>query len=689
MSVSMQISAQYMIDRNRLNEFCDFRPCDMFSGIMRFHRFVAEDIFSGISVHLVVGMCPTEPMQSHTAASSSDLAPHPATDASDQMSLMQRARRWQRNRITAQSQGVAISAPTFTATHPEQLPTLQVSDLREFRATLQWALQHHPQDVCNPDFTQPKVQKWFLDQFRITRSSSPRTVLLRSPPHTWTPDILNRWQDTIDPSKPVFLHVVQPTPTDSTNEIHAYVLVVQTPNPRWRAALISIVHFNRDPWNPSHLAVMIDAETTVEQLSFIADIHHPSNPLANQQQVEARHASIILDDRSPFHVRDGYHFDLIVFDSPDPWDDSSAFIQLSLCSVKASMKQLHHCIDCASRQHMLDSNQQHGSSIQPMSVTQDPRRQPPTSPWDVLPFHSYMQALWQPLALLSPPDASPSVLVTTWFLDHIRYPQCFESRQVRLSDNPFDWLRQLRRPWFDVILPAETLHFHIVQPPPPQTEPDVAAHIILVQQPIDGFRSVLLTLFDSAFIGAQTDRYASMAPTPLAFPTLVGLAYRDIDCSDPANTCDAWIGREELLPHETRDIVDGHSVTVAIHRPVPILPDQDDPWHRIPRADMRQRPTAQAAKPPTAGERIHCKADVAVKLCLHACLPDPHTPGAFQEDESAVLSVGPARLERIRCKISQQHLVYSAPGCCLACTYMHRHRTKCFHAHDGRHPAHL
>ena len=620
MSVSMHISAQYMIDRNRLNEFCDHRPCEMFSGIMRFHRHVEEEIFSGISVHLVVGLSPTfeSPRSSQPAASSSDPMPH-ISQTSDQMSLMQRVRRWQRTRPNVPSHNTNMNEPVHIA-EIEQLPTLQLSDLREFRATLQWALQQHQPDVCNPDYTQMKVQTWFLDSFRVTRSSSPRTVLLRTPPHTWTPDILHRWQDTLDHRKPVFMHVVQPTPTDSTNEIHAYVLVVQTPNPMWRSALISIVHFDRDPWNPTHLAVMIDVETSVRQLSFIADVHHPANALADQQQVEVRHASILLDDRSPFHVRDGYHFDLVVFDSPDPWDDSIALIQLSICSVKASMKRLHHCIDCAARQHMTRTDHGHEGQIFPMSVAQDPRRQPPVSPWEALPFFAHLQALWQPLSLLSPPDISPSVLVTTWFLDHIRYPQCFESRQVRLSQDPFEWLRQIRQPWFDVILPTETIYFHIVQPPPPQAEPDVAAHIILVQQPIDGFRSVLLTLFDSAFIGAQTDRYASMAPTPLAFPTLVGLAYRDIDCADPANTCDAWVGREELLPHEQRDIVDGLSVTVAIHRPIPVVPDQDDPWHRSAEPPQHtSHPTSSI--PPT--KRMPSLKQQALRwsfVCTHASL---------------------------------------------------------------------
>ena len=57
-SVDPSICTQYMIDKHRLNHFCDFRPCNMFSGILRFHQHVFEEIFSGISVTLVVGPPP-------------------------------------------------------------------------------------------------------------------------------------------------------------------------------------------------------------------------------------------------------------------------------------------------------------------------------------------------------------------------------------------------------------------------------------------------------------------------------------------------------------------------------------------------------------------------------------------------------------------------------------------------------
>jgi hypothetical protein len=261
-----------------------------------------------------------------------------------------------------------------------------------------------------------------------------------------------------------------------------------------------------------------------------------------------------------------------------------------------------------------------------------------------------LQALWQPLSILSPDANRPTVAIVTWYLDHIRFPQCFVSRVARLSGDPAGWIRQMRRLWFDVILPYEPLHYHIVQPQPPHNAPDVAAHVLLVQQPVDGFRSVLLSVFDSAFIGAQADRFATMAPTPLAFPTLVGLAYRDIDCQDPANTCDACIGREELHPTDARPIIDGHSVAVAVHRPLPVGAEVDDPWnahtsgrHVTFSHSSPQDPEKRRNQPQPLGAHT----SVPVVLCLDACVPT-NADGAvpFRDDVSTLLwSVKPSWMQ--------------------------------------------
>ena len=91
-SVDASICTQYMIDRHQFNHFCDFRQCNMYSGVMRFQHHVREEIFSGISVTLVVAATTQAGSSTDPVAPSVNLDAGP--DLQDESSFMQRIRRW-------------------------------------------------------------------------------------------------------------------------------------------------------------------------------------------------------------------------------------------------------------------------------------------------------------------------------------------------------------------------------------------------------------------------------------------------------------------------------------------------------------------------------------------------------------------------------------------------------------------
>ena len=106
----------------------------------------------------------------------------------------------------------------------------------------------------------------------------------------------------------------------------------------------------------------------------------------------------------------------------------------------------------------------------------------------------------------------PLVAVQTWYLDHIRYPQNFVARTVLLPANPEEWIQRIRSVWHDVILPSCQVHLVIVQPDPPLLELTTAAHILVVQQPISGFKATLFTVFDSAMPMQPPERFCVHCP---------------------------------------------------------------------------------------------------------------------------------------------------------------------------------
>ena len=195
--------------------------------------------------------------------------------------------------------------------------------------------------------------------------------------------------------------------------------------------------------------------------------------------------------------------------------------------------------------------------------------------------------------------------VITWYLDHVRFPECVAARVVFLYENPQEWTALMARQWRDLILPQAPVFFHVVTPDPDVMEAPFLAHVLVVQQPMEQFVSALITVFDSAMPG-HLRRHATMIPSPLHYDTLLGVAYLDRDCTHHRNICEAWEADRPFAPDTTVHSHDGQPFTVAIHRHLLPAedPDEPDPWEH-------QAPT---------------KSNHPVHLSLDACIPAQPAP---------------------------------------------------------------
>ena len=99
----------------------------------------------------------------------------------------------------------------------------------------------------------------------------------------------------------------------------------------------------------------------------------------------------------------------------------------------------------------------------------------------------------------------------------------FQPRLVLLNHDPSDWIQRIRSVWVDVVLPQQVMHVHLVQPAPPDMPSHLAAHLLVAQQPIAAFRSVIITSFDSDALQGHASRHATMASNPSCFPHCAGL----------------------------------------------------------------------------------------------------------------------------------------------------------------------
>ena len=624
------ICTRDMIDSHGFQLQCAYRPCNMHSGYIRFRMNEREEVFSGIGVVLTVAPPTREPWDQHHRAAPNTPTPEPDPDMD--IAYMMQQPRMHEVRAPHGGPGTPAQAPGHTDTPLND--NMQLFEHRmtpaaitEFRATL--ARQYAgAASACGILYDEPRmVRTWYLHSDRCIRTEESRIVQLRPQPHTWHVDVIQRWTDRLDPAHAVHLHVVMPNPPRTSLQPEAHVILVQKPNPLWRSALLTVSQPEQDPWHMTYVCAMLDAETDIGQLSFISGVGHPSNPLASTLQIVARQGQVEVPSEGSFPVRHGYWFDIQAHAVEQPGDEAVALIQLKFQTVRKVIRSMQETLEQSAQKLMMPSQGSHvaGPDLE-QSVTVWPN-DPATfvDAHAAMTFFTALQAHWQPLALLNPPAMPALVPVVTWYLDHIRYPQCFQPRLVLLNHNPTDWIQRIRSVWIDLVMPDHLMTLYLVQPHPPEMPPHIAAHILIVQQPMGPFRSTLITTFDSAFPMEPPRSHASIAPTPVAFTTVTALAYRDADCQQAFNDCAAWVGEHELPQHEERQIINGHSITLAVHRrPMPIqdepeIWDHNSPFIRPCDGCQPDRPSGNKPLDPSHHTRGPCP---RVPISLVAVLPE-------------------------------------------------------------------
>ena len=244
----------------------------------------------------------------------------------------------------------------------------------------------------------------------------------------WVDDLISLWRDWILHESTVHIHLVQPHPLSGTGEVCAHVILVQRPHPAYRAALISVTEMLDDPWHPTPFSILLPPEITYEQLPDEATVSSDFVPLDESSAAQVTHGSVTILPGTEFPVRDGYHFQVAVASLDPATYDTSSFLQLGFHTLFGIMQDLKTRVDTPVP--IVKLMHQRESSHMPISTTVVPplRAGTPANSFEFLTFHSALQSLWQPLSILGPPGTRPIVPVITWYIDHIRYPQCFEPR---------------------------------------------------------------------------------------------------------------------------------------------------------------------------------------------------------------------------------------------------------------------
>ena len=106
--------------------------------------------------------------------------------------------------------------------------------------------------------------------------------------------------------------------------------------------------------------------------------------------------------------------------------------------------------------------------------------------------------IWQQQAQPGPAGAERHARVETWFTDHLRMQNCFQSRIVILEADFATWHQDIVRAWSEVVLPQFDVEIHLVYPTTVDAAQGVIAQLVLVQRPDQFQRSVIVTIADTA-----------------------------------------------------------------------------------------------------------------------------------------------------------------------------------------------
>ena len=418
---------------------------------------------------------------------------------------------------------------------------------------------------CEEEGPVAYIDTWYIHHTSMTQCRTPRAAKLFQDPASWLEDILEPWLDIIDPALDTTIYLVRPTPPCTQMEcILAHFIIEQAPREEQVVGLISIHEANFRGALIDHRAFSLPFLMTERSVIRLADL----TGRCSSRSCSVRIGAIPLDPFDPDQVESGTN--LVVFIRDHGLAASSNALEDDDVGLMQRPPEPHP--------NAAGGGEDAGVfAFNPNAAAFCPGQAPLNlQPETIQDLHAH----WLRTAF-SWEDESASTSVMTWFVDqyHDQQRMCWQPRPVRLYEDFDEWESAMRAAWNDVQRPGAPILFHIVLPMPPNTGPEIAAHVLLVQNPIDTFSSSVITVFEANMgFAILTHQLAITTHEHLLLEHLIfgiGLEGRCLYPGAPS-ICEAWVGTVALRlgqPHPARD---GDGIILQI-RPRPNFQQQQVP----------------------------------------------------------------------------------------------------------------
>ena len=414
---------------------------------------------------------------------------------------------------------------------------------------------------CEEEGRVAYIETWHIHHLYQRHCRDPRAIKLHDNPQHWAEEILALWDLTGDQETDIILHLVQPTPPCTRFQcVLGHVIVEQAPQPEKTVGILSIEASDHRGTSLEHEAhslsdymgrnmVLRKVELDVFCQTRICTVNLGALPFGLVDIEEIPRAVCLTIHIRPliFHSEDHDHMELMQrpttrwSQSRTPQEGQDLSSSPSRCEGTAFV-------------------------FNPAAPAFDP----------VEPFIGYMpeniQELYQAWlrTAFSWDGESASTSVITWFVDQHNpaLHHCQVPRVVRLYANFEQWETNFRQAWYEFALPGAPIMIHVVTPVPSNLDHESAAHVLIIQNPLDQFSSSLITGFDSTanFAGRPVFQLAMTTLETLHYDHLImalGLGGRCLFPGSPAQ-CALRYGNYAILPGVPFPVRDGHGLTIQI-----------------------------------------------------------------------------------------------------------------------------
>ena len=178
------------------------------------------------------------------------------------------------------------------------------------------------------------------------------------------------------------------------------------------------------------------------------------------------------------------------------------------------------------------------------------------------PIHDWKQFVLEQMSASISMECDNVAQYQTWYIDHMHHKHCFEPRAWLIDDGPFDWERQPRQLWYDLIDSHQNLRIYVVSPHVRQLKGETLSlgHILLVQ----GTGDYVATLLSSPAIRGLHHRSIIIATSTFRRSTgrhILRLIGMTAHCDELP--CTVWLHPDRLALHEAALLHDGAHIEVT------------------------------------------------------------------------------------------------------------------------------